>query len=484
MMKNKTFHTYLSWLFAGLIWLISIVPFLYISQYAQPQFDDFEIWYVLNQMSYIEVQIDWYLSWTGRYTAFAFISALHPIIYRRPDLVSVFAIIYQIFFLFGLLWCFLRILPKSIRFREKLILSGLVWICYLWQLPSPSEAFYWIPATCSYQLGLLFCVITATLLWTNKSLIINSKVYYFLIALAILTPGTSEVNLLLFNGILFFTACFGFLIDRKFHKDVLIILIVSVIFSSFSLLSPGNNTRGKVLLALADKTAKPLDILFSLKASLVLIKNQIFGLWFRSPLLGLSLIYVLILRRNVDLNKYGRINKSLFFLYAIAWAGTLVILAVPFIYKAGIEYLPGRVLNIIQFVLVAGWFGFLSIMVLYNSFEVNYSFSFQALIYILGISLIIGSLIMPNKIMASITDIKSGNAKNYSVESENRYRLFENNRSKNIRVAPLSKTPYTIFICDILPDSSQDCNLAVSNYFGLKSVRVDSSLHGEEYLIY
>jgi hypothetical protein len=483
-MKNKTFHNYLSWLFAISVWLISLIPFLYISQYAQPQFDDYGIWYVLDQMSYIEAQLDWYLSWTGRYTAFAFISALHPIIYRRTDLISVFSIIYQVLFVVAFLWCFLRFLPNSVKFRERFILCGLVWICYLWQLPSPPEAFYWIPATSSYQLGLLFCSITASLLWTSRRPSLNSKVFYSLIVLAILTPGTSEVTLLLFNGVLFFTALFEFIIYRKLHKDILFVLIISVIFSSFSLLSPGNNIRGNVLLASADKAAKPLDFAFSLKASLVLIKNQIFGLWFRSPLLGLSIIYVLILTRNVDFKNYGRINNALFFLYFIAWDGTLIVLAFPFIYKTGIEFLPGRVLNVIQFVLVAGWFGLLSIFVLYNSFEVKYSSSFEALICVLGFFLIIGSLIMPNRIMSSITDVSSGRAKNYSIESENRYSLFEENRNRNVRVAPLSKVPYTIFLCDILPDSSQDCNLAVSTYFGLKSVRIDSSLHGDEYLIY
>jgi hypothetical protein len=483
-MINKILQTYLPWFFVLFVWLMPTLPYLYLSQYVQPQYDDFSIWIISDQMYYVNAQVYWYLNWTGRYAAFAFISALHPIIYRRPDLISVISIIYQVLFLIGLIWSLLRILPNSIKIKEKFILSGLIWICYLWQLPSSTEAFYWIPATFSYQLGLLLCVITATLLWTYKRPAINSTNFYLLIGLAILIPGTSEITLLLFNGILFYSAVFDIIDKRKFHKSLIIILSISILFSAFSLLSPGNNTRGNVLLSLADKSARPLDIVFSLKASFHLIKSQILGLWFRSPLLGISIIYILVLVKNVDTNKYGKIKNSLFVFYAIAWAATLFTLAFPFIYKTGIEFLPGRVLNVIQFVIIAGWFGFLSLIVLYNTFKVDYSIPFQSLIYLLGIALILGSLIMPNRIMASITDSISGNARVYSVESESRYQLFENNRGKNIRVAPFSNNPNTIFLCDILPDSSQDCNLAVSNYFGLKSVRVDSSLHRGEYLIY
>lgn len=483
-MLNKLLQTYVPWLFASFIWLISTVPFLYISQYAQPQFDDFGLWYVLDQMSYFEAQVDWYLTWTGRYTAFAFISLLHPIIYRKPELIGAFSVIYQLLFLAGLIWCLVKILPNSIKIRERLILAGFIWICYLWQIPSSAEAFYWIPATFSYQLGLLFCVIAATLLWTNKRSKIKTTSFYPLVGLAILTPGTSEVTLLLFNGILVCTVLFDFINERQINKSLLFILFISILFSAFSLLSPGNNTRSNVLLSVVDQSARPLDIGFSVKTSFHLIKSQLFALWFRSPLLGISLIYALVLVRNVDSKKYSRISSLLLLLYVSAWVATLLVLAFPYIYKTGNSFLPGRVLNVIQFIIIAGWFGFISIIVLYKSFDVAYSIPFQTLIYLLGIALILGSLIMPNRIMASITDVSSGKARVYSIESENRYKLFERSRNKNIRVAPFSNNPYTIFLCDILPDSSQDCNLAVSNYFGLKSVRVDSSLSQEQYSVY
>lgn len=455
-----------------LILALCILPFFWLTPYIQPQYDDFGVWIVRSTHSFFEAQWIWYMKWSGRFSAFFLISFLHPIIYRSLDLLGIAAAIIQVLFPLAIFLSLKNLLPRSVLLTLTLPVFAVVLMSYYWKIPSPAEAFFWIPSTFSYQLGLILIIFLFGFLWSPNSLH-NKNVKILLILLCFFIPGTSEISILLVNALLGVTLLYQYIEKKEVNRFLIGIFALSLIMSVISAGAPGNAARAEVLKNLQGTQAG--DVMFSLKGSFVIIKTQLLELFLKSPLIPVTLLFILLISFHIH-HFRSEVKGRYIPLYFLLWIGIYVLLHFPFIYKAGIVFMPGRVLNVTQFFFISGWFGLVTLILRYYKNTISISPILLKLTVLLFVPYIFIQLLMPNKILSALQDGLSGRGKEYSQQMDERYAILENSKGADVRVEPLRVLPHTIHLTDINTDTSNECNTLVAKYFGLNSIKIDSSL--------
>ena len=460
------------WGFLIIALSLILIPFLGLSFYVQPQFDDFSIWLATNSKTVLEAQSYWYLNWSGRYTAFGLISIFNPIVYRNTNNFFIAAIIIQLAFLFSLYYSVRSFFPKETDKLRVFTLFVCIALVYYWQLPSPAEAFYWIPASFSYQLGLILTLLFFSILWKNIESI-NSKKSIILILLSVLIPGTSEISLLIFLALLGLTVLLNFILYKKVHPLLMALFFVGITFSIISIKAPGNTIRAAELRG--NTHANIEDIGFSIRTSVNFIKTQILGLFMKSPFLLITLLFAWIVS-TLEIKKSLKLKPIYIFCFTAIWIGLYFMIHIPYFYKSGIVHMPGRISNITQIVFILGFWGTLILCIQHLKIDLKSAFEFSGIIYLILIIHILFQFLLPNKIQSASRDFFSGNARNYSQKMQARFKLLEKNEGKNMVVESIKDVPFSIYLADINSDSNSIRNKQVSFYFNLASIRMDSTL--------
>lgn len=462
----------INWGFVCLVISLCTLPFLRLCEYVQPQYDDYSVRLVLQKFGVLEAQVAWYQSWTGRYTAHFLMSILHPIVYGRPELIGVIAVIIQLAFPISLLYSIKRLISSKTQILSLFSILSCVLLVYYWQIPSPAEAFFWIPSTFSYQLGVILLLIFFGILWNADSFYTKNEIKTMAI-LAILIPGTCEITLMILAAGLGLTALLQIIENKKPKKVVILLLIIASIFSFISILAPGNSIRSSIIKEI--EGTRPGDLLFTIQSSFGLIKSNLLDLFVRSPFLPISVLFSLFVK-NQPSKRPIKINNLKFFLIIVTWIGVYFILHLPFIFKAGIVYLPGRLENVTQFFFISGWFIVLYILTVKTYPNDIFDGEHLKIVIALCSIYLLFLMIMPNKIQSAITDWKTGKAFNYKTQLNKRHKQLSKMKGKDALVSPIEKIPYTIFIADLTTDSLNERNILVSSFYELKSVKVDSSM--------
>ena len=276
----------------ALVLSLCLIPFLSLSRYVQPQYDDYSVWLVFQKFNFFEAQKVWYTTWTGRYTEHLMMSLFHPIIYGQNELISIVAIAAILIFPFSIFYALKRILPEHTSLSRVLPIFSCLLLIYYWQLPSPAEAFYWIPSIFAYQFGIIFMCFFFGILW-NSSGEYSKREKIILIVLAFFIPGTCEIALLLFLSGLGCTILLKLVNERKLDRFLLMLGVIGISLSLFSVMSPGNTARTSVLHQI--ENAQPGNISFTIKAAIKIIKEQLLTLFIRSPFLLLSILFAWLL---------------------------------------------------------------------------------------------------------------------------------------------------------------------------------------------
>ena len=144
------------WLLLG---LVSIAPFLIISYYNQPSVDDFYFTVKSQSIGALNAQIEWYLTWTGRYFS-TFILSINPLVYNNLMLYKTIPVL-----LIVGLWLSLSLLVQAIfiniKTKHLFFISTSIMTLFFFQMPSISQGVYWLAGAVTYQLGnilFVFCL--------------------------------------------------------------------------------------------------------------------------------------------------------------------------------------------------------------------------------------------------------------------------------------------------------------------------------------
>lgn len=451
--------------------LLVTVPFLLNAPHARPQFDDFGVWLVMNKYSFWEAQVYWYQQLTGRFAAMSIMALFNPMVYRNMAMLFPLVVVFHIGFLMTLYWS-VKSLLKGQSHLSILSVSALLSLLLMWNLPSPAEAFYWVPSLFSYQLGFILSVICLTLIWKRPNLEIANRKFILPAILCLITPATSEVNLLLLLAGIGLTWLIRFFIKRKPDSALSLLLLIALIASAISVLAPGNNARAQMITEAVGQTQAG-NLAFTLSASLSIVKAYLLGVLMRSPFLPISLLIMLAVWGSPWKPTLKPIH---ILILGGIWFGLFWLLHMPFIYKAGIVFIPGRVQNIAHYLFTIGWVFLLIAItgVLSKSSTIPPNLK-QSAFGVLGLFVLV-QLLMPNKIQSAINDYRSGKSASFSRMVDARDAAWANAKGQVVRTGIMKEPPYTIYINDLDADSTKDQNTAVANYYGLKSVRADSTM--------
>ena len=226
--KSFFFKLFESGNFIIVVGFFSILPFLVISIFNNPSADDFCYNNYSRDLGYLNTQFEAYYNWTGRYLSTAIISIrvfvsgsfvvykCIPVILIVLLFVSIYHLIFSIFI--------------SISKRQKYILSFLIMVLYLIQMPSTSQGFYWLAGSITYQ----FAVILSIFLVSFFVKFLNTtKTKYLIISMlfSFLAIGLNEISSMFINLIFGVVFIYISIEQKKINYPLLSVLVFMGIFS-------------------------------------------------------------------------------------------------------------------------------------------------------------------------------------------------------------------------------------------------------------
>ncbi len=435
MKRNKKIDLFLFLL------LLAILPYCYLSFFTNPSADDFGFAVQSQKYDLLLLIKQTYLYWNGRYVSNVFIY-LNPIAqesYFGYKLVS-FALI----LLLGLAnFLFIRQLLSKNKKQNQLIISFILSLLFMHNMPIISEGLYWFTGTVIYLLGIITALFYFTFL--IKTVRENKKGGYpfFLLLLLFLTCGFNEVLTLLMVFILLVVSAIFYKKKLKGKKVIFTQFICAVLFAALVVFSPGNEYR-----EVAYQNAHNFS--HSFLYSLMQV-GRFSLLWIGSiPLVAASFLYF---QFNRKMRQENELFKNSF--YLTRWTSLLILFALIFICVFPAYWATGilgqhRTLNVAYFFFLIMWF--INLSVWYNYYQEKLRFALNdKIMTTLSMFFIVG-LVFTNNGYNAISDIFSGSANSYNEQLLNRFTTLKEARQLNkstITITKLMAQPKSLFVSEI-----------------------------------
>ena len=411
--------------------IVILFPLIILSLFNNPGSDDFDFSYKTKLMSFCDVQIWRYNNEGGRYFANGIIS-LNPLVFNNYFLFRIIPIFILFLFVYSLNFFFENLL-KPISKSSKWSIVGLIVFLFFYQLPDVCSGFYWITGAITYQLPMsLSLFLVAFLLKYYKD---NSKISLFIaILLLIAILGCNEIVVVFNLFILMFIFLYRIIKFKSIDYPFLIILFISIIFSGFELLAPGNSVRGNSIIA-------EKHLFFNSAFRTLLFSVEYFFKWLPiiliSSLFSVDFLYEIIEKtdRKIILNPL----LSFLIMCSIIYLGIF-----PGLWSSNC-LLGERVTNTIYFFYIFWAIYFVFTLLYYlkerYNYTINLSFDIKT---ILGIIILIFTF-SKTPIFNSYHDLLTGRAYRYNCEMKERFRLINESKTYKIILPPLKTFPFTIY---------------------------------------
>ena len=449
--------------------VVCIAPFLVLSLYNHPSADDFCYTIYANSMDFWNVQLDHYLTWTGRYTA-TFLLTLSETDTNNLLDHRVLPVMLLILFPISIFFFFHKLLPHFKTFHKS-CLTFLIFFPFMAGAPRISEAFYWKPGALTYQLALILGFIFFGLIISlrNKNGKIKILLTFLIALLGIFIIGLNETTMLMLCAILFLLVVVNFFRNKKIDPALAVILIFVLVAAVVVIKAPGNMVR------MGEKTDN-LDFDFSLTSSRELAKWFLLHQWL--PLLiPLTMLFWGSLKRASSIIRSRFRLKSLalwhIVLYFLFFYSLVVLTFFPSFWSQG-GAPPNRTINTIYLLSISGIFAFVVLLIIYleNKKIGPMRMSRAAKLFAVMAILLTIAEQTPN-LRYAYSDLLRGRAERYDIEMQQRYALIEDCHSKECIVPPLENMPSTIFAYDLASEPSSEFyyyNECMEEYFGRKGL--------------
>lgn len=458
--------------------VLSILPIILLGRYSHPASDDFsygtytaialrEGHSLLGAVLYTIKR--YYFGWQGTFSAAAAM-ALVPCIwgerlYFLTPIVMLGSISIGTFKLLN------TILRKYLGCSRLYVLgfgSALLFLS-IGYLPSPIESFFWwngaVYYTFTYGVMLLFIerMLSLCLSETRKK-----SITVVAIILAIYLGGNNFVSALLSTEL-----CAVFLMYCIFKRrdllpqavSIFLILLISFLISA---LAPGNAVRQNNLSGFPPIKA----ICYAAKQSAEDLIN-----FSTVPLILSLLLAVPFLWRTAKESKFSfqypfLVQVFLFLLFASQ--------NTPHFFAAATAG-PGRLRNIVYFSFL--WFLSISLFYWCGYFQKRHNVNLPARVrksaaFILGVLLICSLMYSycnhTNTFSEAILELKNGSAVQFDSEQDSRVEVYLDPNISDVRLPPLTIHPKLLFWADLSSDVDDWANIAMSNYYGKKTICLDN----------
>lgn len=446
---------------------LSILPFLILSLFSHPSLDDFDFSEKVNEMGFLDSQLNWYYKWTGRFFSTAFLSTLNPLIYKSFFGFKILILALIIVFIYGIYFLISGISGCKISNKEKLLIALSFSFLYIYGMPTSRYGFYWFSSAVIYQganilMAFLFGLFFKLLKSDNRNGDNMSIALGCFLILAVC--GSNELSMAMLTTLLFLSLILDKIINKSFNRIMILFFFTSVIAFVVVFLSPGNDHR----FGYKDGSRQ---LLFS-------ITNTVSGVFEYVTYRNINLPFALFTIIFIGfLLKYDSddIYQNKFFSVNPLWPASIFILTLSSGFFASYWSTGNppfqRRLNSVYFVFLLGWF--INIFIVVNYVKRKYNFKFKLLpdkyIYrficaVLAVSIIV----MSNRIKSAYGDLLRGNAFKFDQKLRERYKLIEHDQSDTCIVSTIENIPGSMFFNDVGDDLNYKYNKQIAKFFNKK----------------
>jgi hypothetical protein len=456
--------------------LFSLFPFYLLSIYNHPAaFDDFQMAVLTLKKGNWAFAKYSYNGWSGRYTATVIWAYLNPLLNNswRVD-VKLVPVVALSLFVLSVFFFFRALLGTNSLNRIFLITLCLVSL-YLFAIPNVADLFYWFTGAAVYPFGIsafLFSIGCIIILFKNQNSFYKNLYLILSIILVVTAIGTNESLLLAILILSILSLIASIIINSKAKIYFLLLLIFVSIAAYASIAAPGNAVRTSIIYGEGNSISLTAFVVSVAKAVYFTFVNAV-GWMNNFALIIASLLFIpsalTLISQNLWLKKVTSIHPLLSLLITIVF---LSVQAFPSYLGAG--DVDPRVWSSIYFFFLLCWF--FNVLVLLNFFRPRVEqVDFSKLAPLKPVLVFILLFSAQGNINQAYLDLFT-RAPQYSAHLEERYKRILASKGKDLVVPPiferLYKYPKTIYVMDITTNAKDGRNTRMSEYFGLKSIRL------------
>lgn len=443
-----------------LAFLLLLMPYICISSYNNPSSDDYRFVYYAKTLGFWKAQVNWYLSWIGRYFS-TFILSLHPLLIKSMLLYKVVPII-LIFLSVHSIYNFINTLikTKTIAFFLAIYLM----FYYLTNMPSLVQGIYWMPGSITYHLpNILFLYLITNFI---NEFIYNEVNKYNPIINAVLIVaiiGSNETSMVQLVFFIFVAFCFHLLKYKQINKKILGYLVLSICCFSIVYFAPGNQNRYDSFMGVENHQFFE-TILNSFKQATIQSSTWFFSF---STLLLSILLYLTFKRFN---NNKIKIRVQYFF-----WIFLVGFIIVNIGYSTGYWSMgaiaPERTINVIFWIFIIAIISLLFVFSTINLYKIQKIIDkhYYKLAFILILCTFIFSSQLNTNFNNVIHDLSTKKAALYDSSFKQREDdLFSNLKDTSV-IKSLAAYPSSIFTREFPIQNDS----AFAHYYNKKSITLD-----------
>ena len=448
----------------NLVFAAILLPFLLLCYYSRPAADDFSYADSVLRYGFWNAQAYWYTQWSGR-----FFSTFLVTLFCRPTIMGgayqIGPLLVIVLLFVGLFMLTRAIFPVGAGKRQVLGVALAVLAVFATQMPSTAEGFYWVTGAFSNEAAnALFLILLGLIISVCRMGAAVSKVTYPAAGLlAIAIAGSTETVFVVAFLVLGFGTLAQILFRGPGWKIWAAALLVLVLAGAVSVLAPGNFVRAG--------TIHHKSSILSAGAHSAKSLLEFLPVWIFSPALVAATLFVgacFYPHREVLHSAISRYGTRVVWLPVI-WLGVLAAAFFPAFWATGILP-PGRAMDSIYLFFLIGWFPSILIIV-----EVWQGWRLPALVSeysgsALALLILVACFAVTNNFRRAVSDLTSS-ARLYAMQLDRRTEYLQHARGTSVLVPTLYSLPGSIAFDDVTYDSTHWRNVAVSEFYGLKSIR-------------
>ncbi|RCR67422.1 DUF6056 family protein [Larkinella punicea] len=462
-------NKFVFFLILGCLSLVAI-PLIALSFYNQPSLvDDYCFADTARQFGVWQAQKFYYDGWTGRYFHNLMVHT-GPLVWEWYGAYAVFPILLLILLWLGFYAVIHELARPLLTLTEQIVAASAGCFLFISQLVSIPEFFYWYPGLACYSVACVgFLFLIAVLIAHDRIQFRMNGRFLFLEALLVaVIIGSSETSMIMAMALLG-TVLMGLLIYRKkLPVSQLILFGIAAICCYFLIQAPGNAVR-------MGGNERSQDVLFSVTETLKYCVQYFPKQFTKTPLLPLSLLFLPVAYQLTDTRnptrRYFEVHAGLAIL---PYVGLLFILTLLHFWAVGVQPVP-RLLNAVNLILTLGWFYNLTIWVRVfrqNVGVLSFLTSYRwTVVVVVAISLLFLTYHNVN-FRLTVSDLRSGRAKQYHEAVEQRYALMARSKSDTVQLSPLPVSPVSLVLGDFSSDPYHLWNRCWAGYYHKKGVKL------------
>lgn len=473
------------------IFLVSLIPILYVSKYNHPTGDDIlygldahRAWEETGSVGAAvaaasEGVIFNYHTWQGTFSAIFFM-------YLQPTVFSENAYFLTPFIVIGLLLYGSYYLLKQVgtyiapmERAERLTIWSVVMFLSIQWVVAIGEAFYWYNGAVYYSgfYGIMMLILGMVCKYYHE----GGKLRLVILSLlTVLLGGSNYITLLVTMILMMLIVDYGMWKKNSHKWGLLWIFLLLLVSFAISALAPGNAVRQAT------------------SASLPAYKAILLSLWqgfgYLSAWLNEWWVIGLVVLMPAFGRIYGRMKYK--FSYPLLVVGFLYGLFCAMqcpTYFSMASTGPGRVLNLIHYgfvmcsylaVFYVGGWCYRKLTTVFANVEMDTLAIVETLksiwvfvfVVTIGFGCMMGlkdSTIKESSTMKAISDIVSGCGDAYNLEYENRLEILRQSQDEDIVFQPFANQPKTVYVGDLGQDAEFDANRAMAQWYHQKSIIVN-----------